>query len=170
MFMSFIHLLVRLYQNWLLSKNTTKPLQNLLEMLSSYWCSLWFHVLALGVLTCSSSNQAALGTTSRLPSHLCSCIFPYHHHNFLFTQHFFVTLLTISSVPRLNECLPDTPDPVLPEPDPYFLFTIIRFSLCWFLSCCLPRHLGLPHLKHQLHWQPLHATTLMLWFINKPVH
>lgn len=82
----------------------------------------------------------------------------------------YVTLLTISSVPRLNECLPDTPDPVLPAPGPYFLFTIISFSLCWLFSCCPPRHLGLPHLKHQLHWQPLQATNLMLWFINKLVH
>lgn len=51
--------------------------------------------------------------------------------NLLLPQHWCVTLLTISSVPRLNELLSCAPDLTLPGPGPfsYFPLTMVGFSL-----------------------------------------
>lgn len=78
------------------------PLQNLLEKLPPHWSSLSDPNLAslpvLEVYTIPDPSR----TQSRILTHLCPCIF-LHLHCDLLARHFFVTLLTISSVSRLNE-------------------------------------------------------------------
>lgn len=104
------------------------PLQNLLEKLPPHWSSL------------SDPNQASLPvlkvctipdpsrTQSRIRTHLCPCIFPHLHYDLLLPRHFFVNLLTVSSVPRLNEPLSCAPLSGI-GPFSYFPLTTISFSL-----------------------------------------
>lgn len=104
------------------------PLQNLLEKPPPHWSSLSDpNIASLPVLeVCTIPDPSR--TQSRILTHLCSSIFPHLHYDLLLPRHFLVTLLTISSVPRLNELLSCAALSGI-GPFSYFPLTTISFSL-----------------------------------------